>query len=93
MTWYRVYKTFRGGRSPIGYFSVPKYSNKDRVKGEACGWAENTPGGENYGWEVYWSRIKKPSKKWLKQEIENFLAIIDDYKKTVEEYQNIYDKL
>jgi len=87
MTWYRVYKTFRGGKSPVGYFSVPKYSRKEYVKERACDWAENTSGGENYGWTVHWSRIKKPPKKWFKQEIENFLALINDYKETIKEYQ------
>jgi len=49
MTWYRVYKIFRGGRSPIGYFDVPKYSKKEDVEMAARNWAENTPGGHSYG--------------------------------------------
>ena len=76
MTWYRAYKIFRGGQSDVGYFSVPKYSNKGVVQDEAEYWAEHTLGGENYGWTVYWSRAKRPSKKWLKRKIKENRCII-----------------
>ncbi len=83
MTWYRVYKTFRGGQSKISYFEVPKYSTKDTVKDGAIEWAENTSGGSCYGWEVYWSRVKKPSKKWLLYKIEDLKQDIPYYKERI----------
>lgn len=92
MTWYRAYKTFQGGQSDIGYFEVDKYSPKDIVKDAAEYWAENTLGGENYGWTVYWTRAKKPANKWLKWKIEQCVSIINGYKERLEQYKDLYKK-
>ncbi len=83
MTWYRVYKTFRNGQSKISYFEVPKYSKKDIVEDYARDWAERTSGGHNYGWTVYWSRVKKPSRKWLIYKIESLKQDIPYYKERI----------
>ena len=83
MTWYKVYKTYRNGKSEIDYFEIPKYSKKDSVEEIAITWAEKTPGGENYGWRVYWEGVKKPSKKWLKKEIKKIpTALIQHERKS-----------
>ncbi len=80
MTWYRIYKTYRNGQFEFDYFQVPKYSKKDYIEEIAIEWAEDAEGGENYGWRVYWKRIKKPPKKWLKDEIKRMeLRIISRY--------------
>ncbi len=93
MTWYKVYKRFRGGQSPVGYFSVPKYSDKEVVKDAAEDWAENTLGGENYGWTVYWSKAKRPSKKWLKRKIGVLCGTIEDCELRITELKCIDDSI
>ncbi len=84
MTWYRVYKTFRGGKSPIDYIEVPKYSRTNIVKSHAEEWAENTDGGHCYGWTVYWKKVKMPSKKWLLEEVKSLKNNIPYYKERIE---------
>ena len=92
MTWYRVYKTFRNGQSSIDYFEVPKYSDKEfeRIVGlHLENWADAAQGGENYGWTVHWSRVKKPSKKWLEHKISDMLNTINYYQEKIKVYKNI----
>ena len=79
MTWYKVYKTFRGGKSEIDYIQVPKYARKNVVEEFAIDWAESISGGRNYGWRVHWSYVKKPPKKWLKKEIQRMKDNIKHY--------------
>ena len=69
MAWYRIYKTYRGGKSDIGFIEVPYGSNKEIVEDYAREWAERQPGGYCYGWTVYWTRAKRPSKIWLETKL------------------------
>lgn len=93
MAWYRVYKIFRNGQSPIGYFEVPKHTKKFEVEEYAKKWAEHTDGGHNYGWTVYWTRAKRPSKKWLERKIKSLSTNIGYYKRTLKDYQAIHNKI
>lgn len=76
MAWYRVYKTFKGGCSLVDYVEVVKYARKDHVEEVVRHWADNTTGGHNYGYRVYWSLVKRPSKKWLKNKIRQMKCTI-----------------
>ncbi len=84
MTWYRVHKIFRGGKSSYDYIEVPKYTRLDDVKNYAEDWADNTPGGHCYGWRVYWKKVRKPPKKWFRKKVEELETRIDSYKRYIE---------
>ena len=62
MAWYQVYKTYRGGKSPIDYFEVPEgYSTEEEeIEEHAKEWAESINGGHSYGYTVYWEKVKYP---------------------------------
>lgn len=92
MAWYRVYKTYRGGKSPVDYFDTPKYCRKQEVKEYAESWAENSSGGHNYGWTVYWIKVKRPPKKWLKKKIKRIESLVVYYNKEIKKLQEIYKK-
>jgi len=91
MGWYRVYKTFRGGQYPskgklAEYIETPKGTSLDDVKDYAEEWADRTPGGHNYGYQVYWNRVSRPSRAWLKSRC-------GDLKESIREKQNYLKKL
>lgn len=92
MTWYRVYKTFRGGKSQYDYLEVPKYTKLKDVKDYAEDWAENTPGGHNYGWTVYWKKVRRPPKKWFQKEIEILKRQIETYKNRIENVKETIER-
>jgi len=93
MTWYRVYKIYRGGKSPIDYFEVPKGTKKDEVQEAAEDWADVAAGGRCYGWTVYWSRVKKPSNKWLVQKIKNMRRKSRNINNQVKEYSKLIKRI
>ena len=91
MGWYKVWKTFRGGQYPskgklAEYIEVPKGTLLDDVEEYARSWADNTPGGHNYGYEVYWKRVSRPSRIWLKTKR-------DSLKETIQERLDYIRKL
>ena len=89
MGWYRVYKTFQGGCYPSKnneYIEVPKGTRLGEVQGYAEEWADRTPGGHNYGYRVYWTRVSRPSKVWLK-------GRCSDLKKSIAYEENQLKKL
>jgi len=92
MAWYKVYKIFRGGKSKPDYIEVPKYTKAKDVEGYARDWAKSSPGGHNYGWTVYWSKIKNPPKKWLIGEIEDHECSIGYYKERIKELKSTLNK-
>ena len=88
MTWYRVYKTFRGGKSPFHYIEVPKYTKNEDVKEYVECWADKAPGGHCYGWTVYWRRVKQPPKKWFLEQIEDLEQNVDYFKTAIVDTEN-----
>jgi len=93
MPWYRVYKTYRGGKSDYDYIEVPNRTPLEAVQDDAEYWAENTSGGHNYGWTVYWKKVRKPPKKWIQDKIYNLKDDIVQYYKAIESIKIKIEKL
>ena len=85
MPWYRVYKTYRNGESPKDFFEVPKYTHKEDVKAEAENWADKAEGGHCNGWTVYWEKVRKPPKAWIKEKIREYKSAAESYKELANE--------
>ena len=64
--WLKVHKTYRGGKSAFDYIQIDKNTDQEE---EARNWAERSPGGKNYGWEVHWEEVSRPPNPWLIKEI------------------------
>ena len=77
--WLKVYKTYRGGRSKDDYIKLPKDADKDDRKEYAVLWAENSPGGENYGWMVHWEPVDSPPLEWLRRELRYTISSLQRY--------------
>jgi len=74
--WYKVKKYFRGG-SREGY--VPVYPKED-AELTARAWADDTEGGSESGWTVYWEKVERPSAEWAEKEIKRTNAAIEALK-------------
>jgi len=85
MAWYKIWKTFRGGESPVDYMEVPKYTKIKDVCDYAEEWADSTGGGENYGWRVYYNKVRRPSKVWIKNQIQKQRNYLKSNIKYIEE--------
>ena len=86
MTWHRIHKHFQGGRTPrdpneFDYIEVPNGTKRDEVRDYAEDWADRTPGGHAYGYRVYWSRVRRPSKQWLQNRINCLENRLKGYRK------------
>ncbi len=65
--WLEVWKYFKGGKSKMDYLEVSDGASRPHQEDEAKYWAERVPGGENYGWTVYWEEVDCPPLDWLEK--------------------------
>jgi len=82
--WYHVEKFFRGG-SHVTYIE----STEEEIKIEAVDWAENSDGGSNYGYQVYWKKSRKPPKEWREQKLKKLRNSIEYAKASIKETQDL----
>ena len=100
MKWLKVHKTFRGGRSKDHFIEVVDNCSSDEQGDIAREWAEESEGGHNYGWTVYWKVVNFPPIEWLEKEIEwmqhkstAHWNAFTHLRKEVENYRSLLKKL
>lgn len=77
--WLKVFKTFKGGRSQDDYIELPDGEKEEYHQDYAISWAEDSPGGENYGWVVHWKAVEHPPLEWLRKELRYTISSLQRY--------------
>lgn len=92
MKFLKVRKTFRGGQHE-GWVIIPEWAKADEdIKWLAENWAENAPGGYNYGYTVHWE-FGIPPIEWLQKELERATGVVKSKQSYVTLVEEAIDKV
>ena len=89
MKWYRFWKKVQGHDVGETYrqFSDKFCEDVNNLKEEAQYWADEIPGGENYGYKYGFEEVEKPPKEYIIREIGYTRRSIANLQKKLEDYE------
>ncbi len=92
MKFLKVRKTFRGGQHE-GWVIVPEWAkDPEDIEWLAKHWAEEAPGGSNYGWTVHWE-FGTPTMDWLKGELGKAMEAVESKQSYVNLVEEAIDRI
>ena len=89
MKWYRFWKMVQGRLVGEDYrqFSDRFCEDENNLKEEAQYWADEIPGGENYGYRYGFEEVENPPKEYIIKKIDSTRRSIASLQKQLEDYE------